>query len=238
MMKKLISGFTTLALALTLCASTVMAGASSWMKDQYLDIYSGSAGYKAKNVTATIANFSLFGGREYTDTRKVDFSSSKVIGVRWGFWLEKDPLYGFAIDVSSQTLRGEDVKINLLPVSCMLFFRYPWHPTEKYPFGRLQPYGGIGFALISGSISADFTPTVPDVVNGGGEGTGIDLRAGLKWMFKEKTGFFAEVRYLQGSISINDEAVLFPPFIWSDTTEEASTTINSQQLLIGFSVKL
>ena len=237
-MKKLLSALTALALGLTLGASTVMAGAPLWMKDQYIDIYSGGAGYKAKNVTATTTNFSLFGGREYTDTRKVDFSSSKVIGARWGFWLEKDSLYGIAVDVSSQTIQGDDVKINLLPISCMLFFRFPLHPTEKHPFGKLQPYGGIGLALLSGSVSVDFTPAIPDAVNGGGEGTGIDLRAGLKWMFTEKTGVFAELRYLQGSISINDEAVIFPPFIWSDTTEEASTTINSQQLLVGFSVKL
>jgi opacity protein-like surface antigen len=237
-MKGLFYGFTSLTLALTFFASSAMAGAPTWMKDQYVDIYYGSAGSKAENVTATITKYSLFGGSQEEYSRKVDFTSSSVLGGRWGFWLETDPLYGFAVDVSYQSIKGENVKIDLLPISCMFFFRYPWLPTEKYPYGRIQPYGGIGLSLLSANMTVDFTPDVSNVVSGGGEGIGVDLRAGLKWMITEKVGVFTEVRHLQGKLDIEDEADIFPPFIWSDTTEEASTSINSQQLIFGISVTL
>ncbi len=239
MMKYLLSGFCTLALVLTLYASPAMASSPSWMKDQYIDIYSGNAGYKARNVTGIITYYSLLRRLEQTVSRKVDFTSSDVFGARWGFWLEKNPLYGFAVDVSTQAIQGEDVKINLLPISCMLFFRYPWHVTEKYPHGRIQPYGGIGLSFMTGRVSVDFRPDLSTVVEGGASGNGVDMRAGLKWLFNKKTGLFAELRYLQGSISKSDEDPgFFPPFSFTGHTEEASTTINSQQLLVGFSVKL
>jgi len=237
-MKGLFYGFISLTLALTFFASSAMAGAPAWMKDQYVDIYYGSAGSKAENVTATITKYSLFGGSQEEDSRKVDFTSSNVLGGRWGFWLETDPLYGVAVDVSFQTIRSENVKIDLLPISCMFFFRYPWLPTEKYPYGRIQPYGGIGLSLLSANMTVDFTPDVSNVVRGVGKGIGVDLRAGLKWMITEKVGVFTEVRHLQGKLDIEDEADIFPPFIWSDTTEEASTSINSQQLIFGISVTL
>ena len=240
-MRNLFYGFAALTLALTLFAPSAMAGALSWMKDhkdQYIDLYSGSTGYKSEKVTATITHHSLFGGRQSTDNRKVDFAPSNVFGARWGFWLEENPLHGFAIDISYQTIKGENVKIHLLPISGMFFLRYPWHTTEKYPHGRIQPYGGIGLSFLTANITVDFTPDVSDVVSDIGAGMGVDLRAGLKWMLTEKIGVFTEWRYLQGNLRIKDEADILPPLTWSDTTEEASTSVDSQQLLFGISVTL
>jgi len=236
-MKKTLSCLPVLVAILLFLPAAGNAKAPMWMIDQYIDVYSGQANYQDKEVTATVTDVFVIWATEETASRTVSFSNSNVFGGRWGCWFRDYPRYGLAVDLSFLDISGQDVEISAMPLSLMMFYRHPWLTSEEYTNGRIQPYIGLGLSLISANISADFTPDISRKVDGSASGTGIDFRTGIRFHVSKKFGIFAELRHLDGSIRIDDEPTPFV-FLGAETLEEASTSISSQQVLVGISIKL
>ena len=205
-MKKLCLFAGAMVAAFLIILTAHVARAGPIIMEKYLDLYAGQAEFNDKTVRATYETVSIFGSSSESAERDTSFSSSGVVGGRWGFWFKDYPRFGFAIDLSFMNINGRDVSIKAIPISGLLFYRYPLLVNKDNPHGKIQPYFGLGMSLINGDLSVDFTPDISEKISGVAGGTGIDLRAGIKTFIGRKTGLFIELRHLQGNISINDES--------------------------------
>lgn len=198
----------------------------------FMDFFFGTSDTQGSDVTASHQVITIFGPQAPSSAmRHVDFDSSPLFGIRGGFWFEPYRI-GLALELSQFQADAQNVDIDIMPFSFLLMYRWPVFINDAFPNGRVRPYVGIGLASFIADISVDFRPDVNGVVDGLAEQEiALDLRAGIAWSLSEKLSIYGEVRYFKANLTLNGQSIP----ILSQTVEHATATINTQQLLGGFS---
>ncbi len=131
------------------------------------------------------------------------FSNSLTWGFKLGYFTHSIPYLGLEVEsmvndsyvnrrtlTTSRTIQGynqaavpNDFWVNWT-TALHIVGRYGFLPDKEVPFGRLQPYVGIGPAFIVLYEEVDSAKNF-----------GIDVMAGLRYMFTKHIGAFVEYKY-------------------------------------------
>ena len=131
------------------------------------------------------------------------FNNSLTGGVKFGYFTHRIPYLGLEVESSvnnsyvnrrslstsrpiqgaSQVAVPNDFWINWT-TALHIVGRYGFFPDQEVPFGRLQPYVGIGPAFIVLYEEVDSAKNF-----------GIDVMAGVRYMFTKHIGAFVEYKY-------------------------------------------
>jgi opacity protein-like surface antigen len=162
------------------------------------DVYLGASFTKSKDAEIRL------NGQTVIDAHGRDSSSSG--GARLGYWFERAPWLGLALDVSVFTLNLREVDIRVLPISMLLMARAPLLASPDYPHGRLQPYVAAGPSLVFTSLSEFLGAQVPSpaVLEDSSFDPGLDVRAGAGWHLTKPLVLFVEYRFTQVSPTLED----------------------------------
>lgn len=202
--------------------------------EPFVDFYIGRANTDNASVTASQDTTPFWGpGSKITEKRRVDFDPSTTLGVKGGYWFERFPWFGIAGDASYFQANGDDVDIDIYPVSFLLQFRYPILKSSSYPKGILQPYGAVGWTYYLAYMSVDFRPVIPEKVDGIADGTGPDVRLGLSWSLHKNISLFGEYRYTNVNLEIDED---YDYCYWSCYSDEADVDIETSHYLFGLSL--
>ncbi|MBI4644598.1 MAG: outer membrane beta-barrel protein [Deltaproteobacteria bacterium] len=142
------------------------------------------------------------------------FTQKSIFGLQMPSWLK---YFGFEVDVSYQSLRWPRQEVTIEPINtrqvlemdgsaitvAFLFLaRYGFYRDADVPLGRLQPYVGIGPAVVITStklnIGTDFRSTEGDL--------GLAVETGLRYMIHPKFSLNAafRYRYLPTHVDVDD----------------------------------
>ncbi len=177
--------------------AVVVSLPASVRAETFLEIYGGGAFPADTDTTISGPGFVSVGESPYKD--------SFVVGGRAGHYFEGLPWLGIALDVSyfkADIDVPDGAQNDVVPISVLLMLRAPLLRTPSFPYGRLQPYLGIGPSLVysrSEAGSARDTSFDP----------GFDFRLGLTWMLTRTVGLFGEYRfsYVQPDYDLGGEQV-------------------------------
>ncbi len=167
-------------------------------------------------------------------------SESGTGGIRLGVWGTEGAArnFGLAFDISYYQIESSyaDTTINVIPITVMGLYRYPLLKTPDFPQGRMNPYVGVGIALVSADAKTEtMVDGTPRDVNVLMMGAGLDLRAGYSFDLTDRTAVFIEYRYLyaevEGGSNDDDWYIVIP-----DYYAEMETDISTHQVLAGLSV--
>ena len=147
------------------------------------------------------------------------FNNSLTGGVKLGYFTHTIPYLGLEVESSvnnsyvnrrslstSRPIQGSTVAtvpndswINWT-TALHIVGRYGFLPDQEVPFGRLQPYVGIGPAVV----------VLYDEVDSA-KNFGLDLMAGVRYMFTKHIGAFVEYKYnRQWDVEIESHAFYLP----------------------------
>lgn len=158
-------------------------------------------------------------------SRDVEFDESFATGVRGGYWFEGLPWLGVGgmvsfFEADAESRFDEDLSIFVVPVTALLMLRVPLIPSDAVPHGHLQPYFNIGpGAFITDVDEHDFEGTDVDV--------GLDLHAGVNWMFNSRFGMFGEYRFTHYEANVENDEDFFEG-------AEIDSTLDTHYFLTGF----
>jgi opacity protein-like surface antigen len=159
-------------------------------------------GSLVQNTDLRFENIFPAGGGKLTASRQ-KFEPAVVGGLKGGYFLQSIPYLGFEIETNyaNNTVRNQRVGLSRavqgstqadLPVddwatwtmAMHIVGRYGFFPDQEVPFGRLQPYVGIGpgFVVIYDSVDA-------------AKNFSIDLMAGLRYMMLKNVSAFVEYKF-------------------------------------------
>ncbi len=147
------------------------------------------------------------------------FNNSLTGGVKFGYFTHSIPYLGLEVESSvnnsyvdrrtltvnrviqgaSQVAVPNDTWVNWT-TALHIVGRYGFLPNKEVPFGRLQPYVGIGPAFIVLYEEVDSAKNF-----------GIDVMAGVRYMFTKNIGAFVEYKYNhQWDVEIESHAFYLP----------------------------
>jgi opacity protein-like surface antigen len=147
------------------------------------------------------------------------FKNSLTGGVKLGYFTHRIPYLGLEVESgvsnsyvnqrslstsrpiqgASQVVVPNDFWVNWT-TALHLVGRYGFFPDKEVPFGRLQPYVGIGPA---------FTVLYEEVDSA--KNFGIDVMAGMRYMFTKNISAFVEYKYNhQWAVEIEDHPFYLP----------------------------
>lgn len=194
--------------------------------------------------------------------RGVSVDPSLLLGGKIGYWFTKKSVFGrqmpswlkyfgFELDIGYQKLHWPDQAVTVAPtnyrqvlyanvtavsVAFLFLARYGFLRDADVPFGRLQPYIGIGpVGFITNSYlnigqklhlaGGDFRCTSGDV--------GLAVETGLRYMIHPKVSLFAafRYRYLPQHMAVDDNIFDLAPSTLSYI--EMHTTYNMFDLMFG-----
>lgn len=131
------------------------------------------------------------------------FTRERVFGLNMPKWLK---YFGFELDLSYHSLSWPNQSVRVDPLNrnfvlendgsaiTMVFLfmgRYGFLKDSEVPFGRLQPYIGIGpivfFSTQKLNIGQDFQSTEADV--------GLGIESGIRYMFRKNVSLNIAFRY-------------------------------------------
>jgi hypothetical protein len=210
----------------------------------FADLYAGAS--MSQDADVSVEEFApLF--TPASAHRTVAFDPSITYGGRLGYWFKWVPWVGIAVDASSFRAEGKGVDIDLIPVSALFMLRWPLLTSAGTPYGRLQPYVGIGGStFIVPSLDVDFRPAVAQKISTDSAEFGLDTRAGLAWQFHKRFALFAEYRYTHVRIEIDEKGCAAPPCTTSilppgpqgfDNSRRVEATLDTHHLLVGVSLR-
>jgi opacity protein-like surface antigen len=213
------------------CKRAVVLGLALWMAlpslasaEWFRDLYLGAAWTRSHNASTTVPEAPVpEDGYEYipepptptSETERADFKSGLALGARVGYWFEKAPALGLALDVSYFQPDANGVDLTVVPVSALVMVRL--NPKRK-----IQPYAGVGPGLFISHASVDidtgagavhFSDTQRDL--------GVDARAGIAWQVAPKWGVFTEYRFTHFKVEFSDLGI------------NAETILNTHYVLAG-----
>lgn len=166
--------------------------------DRYFDLYAGVADTGGTTVSADYQLITILGATaRQTARREADFDSSAAFGIRARWFLEEPAWFGFALGVGYYQADGDSVDIDVIPFSGLLMVRRP------SPEG-FEPYAGLGLTYAYADVDLEFFPELPAQVSGSANGIGPDLRLGFTWNLSPRWGLFAEYRYIDIDMEMDD----------------------------------
>jgi opacity protein-like surface antigen len=171
-------------LVLTSIAWIALSSPSTARAEGFVDLRVGGAFTEDGDVELSAGNASISIPTEYED--------SVTGGIRGGYWFDALPWLGLAADVSyfapdDDTPGGPEYDV--IPVSPLLMGRVPIATSEEYPYGRVQPFIGIGPGIFISLADFD-TAGDDDTVD-----VGADLHAGVNVQVTRMVSVFAEYRF-------------------------------------------
>ncbi len=208
-------------------AGVLWIGAAPAAAGGFADLYLGGAFHSEDNAT-----FSGAGQRVSVDT---DPDNAWTVGYRMGYWFEGVRWLGVALDGSYYTHDSDFADVTIFPISALLMVQAA--PSEsRYPAATpWVPYAGIGPALFIADIEFDVDDApVPGLVGIGGLSghyedditeIGLDVRAGIRYMFRENMGIFGEYRYTSFSPEFEEDVM--------GTTVETSFDADTHHVVFG-----
>lgn len=124
-------------------------------------------------------------------------------GIKLGYFLDSCPYFGVEAEgsIGNQSQPSQRVSLNppvagfttgrvagqgllVWTMALHLVGRYGFLPDQEVPFGRLQPYVGIGPGLVVLYAEADSAKNF-----------GLEVEAGLRYMFTKHLGGFVEYKF-------------------------------------------
>jgi opacity protein-like surface antigen len=143
------------------------------------------------------------GGQNVT-TRNMGIDPGVTGGIKLGYFLDSCPYIGVEAEgsIGNQSQPSQNVSLNppvggvgtvgrvtgqsllVWTMALHLVGRYGFLPDQEVPFGRLQPYVGIGPGLVVLYAEADSAKNF-----------GLELEAGLRYMFTKHLGGFLEYKF-------------------------------------------
>ncbi len=189
------------------------------------------------------------------DARGVSVDPSLLLGGKIGYWFTRKSVFGlqmpswlkyfgFELDISYQSLHwpAQDVKVepvnyikhmwvnaSALTAAFLFLARYGFFPDAEVPFGRLQPYIGMGPSIFVSNTYAnlgkDFRSTEADL--------GFAVEAGLRYMIYPRISLFGafRYRYQPNHVGADDSILDFAPASWSYV--EMQSTYQFYDLIFG-----
>jgi opacity protein-like surface antigen len=157
----------------------------------FFDIYGGAAFTEDTDIR-------LRGGTSLDD--RVEFETVGTGGGRLGYWFDIVglPWLGVALDVSYFAPKANrsaiDARLEVLPISGLLFLRLPLLASPAFPNGQVQPYIGGGPSLFVADVKID-SPITGEQRSDAQTEVGGDVRGGITFMLTPHVGIFAEGRY-------------------------------------------
>ena len=149
----------------------------------FIDIYAGHSQTDkgTADVTGNVGGIVASGDVEY--------DSSVTVGGRVGWWIGKYLGVGLDVFHFDSDVKNTPIEQANLAFAFDLMARLPLLTNEEMPHGRLQPYVTVGPAIfVSDQKSPGFT-------DGSTASVGFKGGAGLKFLFMQHFGVFAEYRY-------------------------------------------
>lgn len=210
----------------------IIVAACGWMAgnptragaEAFFDLYGGVSLREESNASAQ--KFFPFTSPQPSPvslTKRFDFGTSGTFGLRGGYWIERFPWLGGAVDLSFFQRRAEGADIDLVPLSLLLMLRYPLLTSEALSKGKLQPYIGIGPSFFYSHGSMDFSSPLGHVTHGNFfTDVGLDLRAGTSWKFSPNVALFVEYRFTHVNLDYTKEDCT-PKFIFC--SDDAATVV-------------
>jgi hypothetical protein len=172
------------------------------LAEPVVSFYGGAAFPQSSTITTTVQSTPCFlfcSTSTFTDSRRIPFNTSPTIGGRVGYWIDPAPWFGVAFDTSFFVARASEgfrlAEIEVIPLSFLAMARVPLFTSETYPRGRMRPYAAVGPSLVLAHAQTNFSQSVHSAGKEWGKGAGLDIRAGLDWMFTPHLALFTEYRF-------------------------------------------
>lgn len=173
------------------------------------------------------------------DTRTakgVGADTSIIFGGKVGYWFTKESVFGwrcpswlkhlgFEVDVAYHRNDWPQQNITVHPLNgqytieqdgwivsvCWLFmFRYGFLPDAEVPFGRLQPYLGIGPMIFVSNSSLKFSPPPQHTrIQNPEVDLGFGLEAGLRYMVHKHVSLNMALKYRYCEAHYSTDDVIF-----------------------------
>jgi opacity protein-like surface antigen len=186
-------------------------------------------------------NWDYQAGGLATTVNNMKINPGTTVGLKLGYFLDRVPYFGFEAEGSigrqqqPYQSRGYSPPIPLvvgnaqinsqaLLVWTMAFHfvgRYGFFPTKEVPFGRLQPYVGIGPGLVVIYAPADSAKNFS-----------LEFEAGLRYMFTKNLGAFLEYKLSQQwRVELESQQLFFNNY--STTANKAVFNFTRNQIVLG-----
>jgi opacity protein-like surface antigen len=142
-------------------------------------------------------------------------------GIKLGYFLDSCPYFGIEAEgsIGNQSQPAQTVSLSppvagriatgrwsgqsllVWTMALHLVGRYGFLPDQEVPFGRLQPYVGIGPGLVMLYAEADSAKNF-----------GLELEAGLRYMFTKHLGGFVEYKFSkQWAVELDSQSLVNLP---------------------------
>jgi opacity protein-like surface antigen len=141
-----------------------------------------------------------------TNLGDVGYQAGVVGGLKFGYFCDKWPYGGLEVesnftrhDVRAQNVSASPAipgigataslpaqKLNVWTSALKLMFRYGFFKDQEVPFGRLQPYVGIGpgFVVVYGDVDS-------------AKNFSLEVQAGIRYMALKNVSIFTEYKFSQ-----------------------------------------
>ncbi len=217
---------------LVLLIVTPIIASAEW----FVDLYGGEALSNDADAEVALSYSPGLGFvRTTTHSERVEFDPSFTLGGRVGYWFDILPYVGLSLDLSYFKAEDKHADINAIPLSLLLMLRYPLFKSEKFPHGRIQPYGAVGPGFFYSHARLDFRPNLPEKISGDSYEVGLDIRAGLSWQLHKHWAIFGEYRYTDFKINFTNSDFLFG--LLAGTEESVKTKLKTNHFLLGISYR-
>lgn len=163
-------------------------------------------------------------------------------GIKLGYFFDSLPYFGLEAEgsIGSQYQPSQAVSVNSSPfgvrngrvdsqsmlvwtMALHLVGRYGFLKDAEVPFGRLQPYVGIGPGLVMLYAEADSAKNFS-----------LEVEAGLRYMFNKHIGAFLAYKLSQQwAVELDSQQLFFPGANNAITSNKASFDFTRHQVVLG-----
>lgn len=164
-------------------------------------------------------------------------------GIKLGYFFDRCPYLGLEAEgsIGSQQQPSQGVAVNYAPfgstsaarvnsqsmlvwtMALHLVGRYGFFKDSEVPFGRLQPYVGIGPGLVMLYAEADSAKNFS-----------LEVEAGLRYMFRKHFSAFLEYKLSQQwGVELESQQVFVPSANFAFTASKATFDFTRHQIVLG-----
>ncbi len=210
---------------LSVCLLLII-GSSPAFAGGFADLYLGGAFHQDEDVS--------FSGAGQTVSGESDPDNAFSAGYRMGYWFESVRWLGVALEASYFTQDMDGADVTILPVSALLMVQAPLNPS-RYASRTWIPYAGVGPAVFFADIEYDVSNSpIPGMLGINGLSgkyedevaeVGLDVRAGVRYMFRSNLGVFGEYRFTTFTADFEENVL--------GTKIKTELDVNTHHLLFG-----